>query len=67
MEQADKPPREYTEGRDTDRDWLASVYSDLTLVTQLDGDDTVWTNARNTGGTQGSPTISSSQPTHMAW
>ncbi|MPZ85242.1 MAG: methyltransferase domain-containing protein [Actinophytocola sp.] len=50
-----------------DEDWLSSVYSDLTLVTQLNGDDTAWDTARGNGGVTGSPTSSSSQPTLMAW
>ncbi|MGH3624932.1 MAG: ATP-grasp peptide maturase system methyltransferase [Sciscionella sp.] len=56
--------RAVTEGDD---DWLASVYSDLTLVTQLDGDDDRWAHARSSGGASGRPTSSSTQPTLMAW
>lgn len=50
-----------------DPDWLPSVYSDHTLVTQLDGDDHRWHGARLHGPITGSPTSSSTQPTLMAW
>ncbi|WP_216206486.1 ATP-grasp peptide maturase system methyltransferase [Amycolatopsis aidingensis] len=51
----------------TDEDWLPAVYSDRTLVTQLDGDDSAWDRARHTGSAVGNPTSSSTQPTLMAW
>jgi methyltransferase of ATP-grasp peptide maturase system len=50
-----------------DDDWLTWVYSDRTLVTQLDGEDGRWDQARHTGGTRGRCTSSSTQPTLMAW
>ncbi|MGH3937133.1 MAG: methyltransferase domain-containing protein [Pseudonocardiaceae bacterium] len=50
-----------------DDDWLTSVYSDRTLVTQLNGDDTTWDQARDNGGTTGRATSSSTEPTLMAW
>jgi methyltransferase of ATP-grasp peptide maturase system len=49
-----------------DPDWLDQVYSDRVHVTQLDGDPTRWTVARDTGPVFGVPTSSSSQPAIMA-
>ncbi|MGH3799799.1 MAG: ATP-grasp peptide maturase system methyltransferase [Pseudonocardiaceae bacterium] len=51
----------------TDDDWLDSAYKDLTLVTQLEGDDAHWTQARTSGPAPGRPTSSSTQPLLMAW
>ncbi|HVV21724.1 MAG TPA: ATP-grasp peptide maturase system methyltransferase [Pseudonocardiaceae bacterium] len=50
----------------SDPDWLDQVYADHVLVTQLDGDPTRWTVARETGPVFGVPTSSSSQPAIMA-
>src|SRR5262245_39353849 len=50
----------------TDPDWLDQIYADRVLVTQLDGDPTRWTVARETGPVFGVPTSSSSQPAIMA-
>lgn len=50
-----------------DPEWLASVYSDRTLVTQLDGDDAAWHRIREAGPTSGRPSSSSTQPRLMAW
>lgn len=50
----------------TDPDWLDQIYADRVLVTQLDGDPTRWTVARDTGPVFGVPTSSSSQPAIMA-
>jgi hypothetical protein len=43
------------------------VYSDLTLVIQLNGDNTAWETARPDSGVTGRATSSSTQPTLMAW
>ncbi|MGH3719803.1 MAG: ATP-grasp peptide maturase system methyltransferase [Pseudonocardiaceae bacterium] len=51
----------------TDPEWLAAVYSDRTLVTQLDGDDSAWHRIRQAGPTRGRPSSSSTQPRLMAW
>ncbi|MFF1419230.1 ATP-grasp peptide maturase system methyltransferase [Streptomyces sp. NPDC058280] len=40
--------------------WLAAAYSDTTLITQLDGDETDWKNAAERHG--GAPTSSSTLP-----
>ncbi len=50
-----------------DPEWLASVYSDRTLVTQLDADDSAWYRIREAGPTPGRPSSSSTQPRLMAW
>jgi protein-L-isoaspartate O-methyltransferase len=50
-----------------DPEWLAAVYSDRTLVTQLDGDDTAWHRIREAGPTFARPSSSSTQPRLMAW
>jgi methyltransferase of ATP-grasp peptide maturase system len=50
-----------------DPEWLASVYSDQTLVTQLDGDDSAWHRIREAGPAPGRPSSSSTQPRLMAW
>jgi methyltransferase of ATP-grasp peptide maturase system len=50
-----------------DPEWLAAVYSDRTLVTQLDADDSAWHRTRETGPTSGRPSSSSTQPRLMAW
>ncbi len=50
-----------------DPEWLASVYSDRTLVTQLDADDSAWNRIREAGPTLGRPSSSSTQPRLMAW
>lgn len=50
----------------TDDGWLAHVYADQVLVTQLDGDPDAWERARRTGPVRGSPTCSSSMPGIMA-
>jgi protein-L-isoaspartate O-methyltransferase len=47
-------------------EWLRTVYSDDTLITQLDGDDDVWKTALAEGSVTGLPTSSSSQPALMA-
>ncbi|NIJ14708.1 methyltransferase of ATP-grasp peptide maturase system [Saccharomonospora amisosensis] len=49
-----------------DPGWLATVYSDSVLVTQLDGEDGKWSLARREGPVRGTPTCSSSMPTIMA-
>jgi methyltransferase of ATP-grasp peptide maturase system len=49
-----------------DSDWLARIYADRVLVTQLDGDSTRWDEARDNGPVTGAPTCSSSMPTIMA-
>jgi methyltransferase of ATP-grasp peptide maturase system len=49
-----------------DLDWLDQVYADRVLVTQLDGDPTRWSVARESGPVFGVPTSSSSQPAIMA-
>jgi len=49
-----------------DPGWLATVYSDRVLVTQLDGDPAVWHAARRDGPVRGVPTCSSSMPSIMA-
>lgn len=49
-----------------DPGWLATVYSDSVLVTQLDGDQDKWARARRHGPIEGTPTCSSSMPTIMA-
>lgn len=51
----------------TDPEWLASVYSDRTLVTQLNADDSAWYRIRAAGPTPGRPSSSSTQPRLMAW
>jgi len=51
---------------DGDEDWLAHVYADHVLVTQLDDDPSAWDTARRTGPVQGTPTSSSSMPSVMA-
>jgi methyltransferase of ATP-grasp peptide maturase system len=51
------------EGREV---WLRRVYSDDTLITQLDGDEQAWKTAVATGSVTGVPTSSSSQPALMA-
>ena len=50
-----------------DPEWLAWVYSDRTLVTQLDADDSAWHRIREAGPTSGRPSSSSTQPRLMAW
>jgi len=50
-----------------DDDWLDSAYQDLTLITQLDGDDSRWAQLRASGPGAGRPTSSSTQPLLMAW
>jgi methyltransferase of ATP-grasp peptide maturase system len=50
----------------TDSDWLAEVYSNRVLVTQLDGDPFSWERARDAGEIRGVPTSSSSMPGIMA-
>lgn len=47
-------------------EWLAAVYSDDTLITQLDGEDQAWKTALAKGNVTGIPTSSSSQPALMA-
>jgi methyltransferase of ATP-grasp peptide maturase system len=47
-------------------EWLRTVYSDDTLITQLDGDEEAWKTAVAEGGVTGVPTSSSSQPALMA-
>ncbi|ONI73177.1 protein-L-isoaspartate O-methyltransferase [Actinosynnema sp. ALI-1.44] len=49
-----------------DEDWLAQIYADRVLVTQLDGDSGKWQAARDGGPVVGAPTCSSSMPTIMA-
>ncbi|MGH3826252.1 MAG: methyltransferase domain-containing protein, partial [Pseudonocardiaceae bacterium] len=51
----------------TDPEWLACVYSDRTLVTQLDADDSAWRRIRQAGPTPGRASSSSTQPRLMAW
>ncbi|HJQ45608.1 MAG TPA: ATP-grasp peptide maturase system methyltransferase [Amycolatopsis sp.] len=50
----------------SDPGWLATVYSDRVLVTQLDDDPAKWWTARRTGPVRGVPTCSSSMPSIMA-
>jgi methyltransferase of ATP-grasp peptide maturase system len=50
----------------TERDWLAQIYSNRVLVTQLDGDPARWEEALRGGETHGVPTSSSSMPGIMA-
>ena len=50
----------------TDPDWLAQIYDNRVLVTQLDGDPDRWHTARAEGETHGVPTSSSSMPGIMA-
>ncbi len=50
-----------------DPEWLASVYSDSTLVTQLDADGSAWHRIRKAGSAPGRATSSSTQPRLMAW
>ena len=50
----------------SDPGWLATVYSDRVLVTQLDDDPGMWHTARRTGPVRGIPTCSSSMPSIMA-
>jgi methyltransferase of ATP-grasp peptide maturase system len=50
----------------TDKDWLAQIYANRVLVTQLDGDPTRWESARRQGEIRGVPTSSSSMPAIMA-
>ena len=50
----------------SDPGWLATVYSDRVLVTQLDDDPGMWHAARRTGPVRGVPTSSSSMPSIMA-
>jgi methyltransferase of ATP-grasp peptide maturase system len=50
----------------SDPAWLARVYADRVLVTQLDGDPDRWATARRDGPLPGTPTSSSSMPTIMA-
>jgi methyltransferase of ATP-grasp peptide maturase system len=47
-------------------EWLRMVYSDDTLITQLDGDEQAWKTAMAEGRVTGVPTSSSSQPALMA-
>lgn len=47
-------------------EWLRAVYSDDTLITQLDGDEQAWKTAVAEGSVTGVPTSSSSQPALMA-
>jgi methyltransferase of ATP-grasp peptide maturase system len=47
-------------------EWLAAVYTDNTLITQLDGDDQAWKTAMAERTVTGLPTSSSSQPSLMA-
>jgi methyltransferase of ATP-grasp peptide maturase system len=49
-----------------DERWLAPIYSDSVLVTQLDDDPDRWARARWEGPVTGVPTSSSSMPTIMA-
>jgi methyltransferase of ATP-grasp peptide maturase system len=51
----------------TDDDWLDCAYRDVTLVTQLDGNDARWDEVRACGPAPGRPTSSSTQPLLMAW
>lgn len=51
---------------DTDPEWMAQIYSNRVLVTQLDGDPARWTVALLNGETRGVPTSSSSMPGIMA-
>jgi protein-L-isoaspartate(D-aspartate) O-methyltransferase len=51
----------------SDPEWLALVYSDRTLVTQLDGDDSAWHRIRKAGPAPGKASSSSTQPRLMAW
>ncbi len=50
----------------TDPEWLAQIYSNRVLVTQLDGDPGRWQLAVQHGQTRGVPTSSSSMPGIMA-
>jgi methyltransferase of ATP-grasp peptide maturase system len=50
----------------TDSDWLAQIYANRVLVTQLDGDPTRWLAARGGATVSGAPTSSSSMPGIMA-
>jgi methyltransferase of ATP-grasp peptide maturase system len=47
-------------------EWLRAVYSDDTMITQLDGDEQAWKTAVAEGSVTGVPTSSSSQPALMA-
>ncbi|HKS48413.1 MAG TPA: ATP-grasp peptide maturase system methyltransferase [Amycolatopsis sp.] len=58
--------RHWTAVHRGDTDWLARVYSDNVLVTQLDDDPSRWATARRDGPVPGTPTCSSSMPTIMA-
>jgi protein-L-isoaspartate(D-aspartate) O-methyltransferase len=42
--------------------WLSRVYADEPLITQLNGDDTAWATAAETGSAKGVPTSSSTMP-----
>src|SRR5258707_1134903 len=59
-------PNGWTPIDSTDQDWLAQIYSNRVLVTQLDGDPERWASARADGQTRGVPTSSSSMPGIMA-
>ncbi|HEU5469774.1 MAG TPA: ATP-grasp peptide maturase system methyltransferase [Actinophytocola sp.] len=59
-------PSAWTATDCTDDDWLAQVYANRVLVTQLDGDPERWTAARERGQVRGVPTSSSSMPAIMA-
>ena len=63
--------RQLTDGRwgpvdADDPGWLSLVYRDRVCVTQLNGDDGAWQQARGDGAVSGIPTSSSSMPTIMA-
>jgi methyltransferase of ATP-grasp peptide maturase system len=47
-------------------EWLGMVYRNAVWPTQLDGDRSAWTRARDTGPISGEPTCSSTQPSLMA-
>lgn len=47
-------------------DWMALVYDDQPLTTQLDGDDSSWDRANRDGPIYGTPTSASTSPTLMA-
>ncbi|MGH3381378.1 MAG: ATP-grasp peptide maturase system methyltransferase [Actinoallomurus sp.] len=51
---------------DQREEWLAAVYTDDVLMTQLDGDDRAWDRAVTDGSVTGVPTSSSTQPALMA-
>lgn len=51
---------------DTDPGWLDMTYADQVWATQLDGDDTLWEQARHDGPIAGTPTCSNTQPSLTA-